>query len=125
VGAFGDDGRLRVIDRLRDIVITGGVNVSPTAVERVLLEHPDVADVCITGADDAEWGERVVVHVVPAHAGAPPSLGALRAWGRDRLTPAELPRELRLVETIPRTPAGKPRRAELRDDKASRPRATA
>jgi O-succinylbenzoic acid--CoA ligase len=125
VGAFGDDGRLRVIDRLRDIVITGGVNVSPTAVERALLDHPDVADVCITGAYDAEWGERVVAHVVPAHAGAPPSLAALRDWGRDRLTPAELPRELRLVETIPRTPAGKPRRAELRDDKASRPRATA
>jgi acyl-CoA synthetase (AMP-forming)/AMP-acid ligase II len=103
-----------VVDRLRDMVITGGVNVSPTAVEEVLLEHPAVDDVCITGADDPEWGERVVAHVVTAAGSTPPSLESLRAFARDHLVAAELPRELRLVPAIPRTPAGKPRRSALR-----------
>lgn len=115
VGALDGDGRLHVVDRLRDIVISGGINVSPTVVERVLAEHPDVLDVCVTGAPDAEWGERVVAHVVPADGRVPPSLESLRAFGRDRLTAAELPRELRLVEAIPRTAGGKPRRRELRE----------
>ncbi len=114
VGTFDVDGRLRVVDRLRDIVITGGVNVSPTAVEDVLLEHPAVRDVCIAGTLDPEWGERIVAYVVPTEGCAPPSLQALRDFGRDRLVAAELPRELRLVTEIPRTPGGKPRRAALR-----------
>jgi o-succinylbenzoate---CoA ligase len=114
LGGFGDDGRLRVVDRLRDVVITGGVNVSPTAVERVLVEHPTVREVCVTGAPDDEWGERVVAFVVPTPDAAPPSLESLRAFARDRLTAAELPREVRVVTEIPRTPGGKPRRVTLR-----------
>jgi O-succinylbenzoic acid--CoA ligase len=124
VGAIDTHGRLHVVDRLRDLVITGGVNVSPTAVERVLLEHPAVVDVCVTGADDPEWGERVVAYVVPIDARTPPSLESLRAFGRHRLVAAELPREVRLVAAIPRTTGGKPRRAELRDAEQSGPRGT-
>jgi o-succinylbenzoate---CoA ligase len=124
VGAIDTHGRLHVVDRLRDLVITGGVNVSPTAVERVLLEHPAVVDVCVTGADDPEWGERVVAYVVPVDARTPPSLESLRAFGRHRLVAAELPREVRLVPAIPRTTGGKPRRAELRDAEQSGPRGT-
>jgi O-succinylbenzoic acid--CoA ligase len=114
LGELCDDGRLRVVDRVRDLVITGGVNVSPTAVERVLVEHPTVREVCVTGAPDDEWGERVVAFVVPAPDAAPPSLESLRGFARDRLTAAELPREVRLVTEIPRTPGGKPRRVMLR-----------
>jgi O-succinylbenzoic acid--CoA ligase len=114
VGVIDTDGRFHVVDRLRDMVITGGVNVSPTAVEEVLLQHPAVDDVCITGADDPEWGERVVAHVVTAAGSTPPSLESLRAFARDHLVAAELPRELRLVPAIPRTSAGKPRRSALR-----------
>jgi acyl-CoA synthetase (AMP-forming)/AMP-acid ligase II len=88
--------------------------VSPTAVERVVAQHPAVSDVCVTGAPDDEWGERVVAHVVPADPSSPPTLDALRAFARDRLAAAELPRELRLVDAIPRTAAGKTRRADLR-----------
>jgi O-succinylbenzoic acid--CoA ligase len=121
VGVIDTGGRLHVVDRLRDMVITGGVNVSPTTVEQVLLEHPAVDDVCITGADDAEWGERVVAYVVPAAGRTPPSLESLRAFARDHLVAAELPRELRLVPAIPRTPAGKPRRSALRGTGSSGP----
>jgi acyl-CoA synthetase (AMP-forming)/AMP-acid ligase II len=74
VGRFADDGRLEVVDRLRDLVITGGVNVSPVEVEQVLAEHPAIADVAVVGAPDDEWGERVVAHVVPRDASAPPTL---------------------------------------------------
>jgi o-succinylbenzoate---CoA ligase len=107
-------GRLRVTDRLNDIVITGGVNVSPTDVEGVLLAHPDVEDVCVVGVPDEEWGERVVAVVVPRAGHAAPSLDELRDFGRTRLSPPKLPREVRVVDAIPRTASGKPLRRLLR-----------
>ena len=91
VGVIDDDGIVRVVDRKKDLVITGGINVSPTEVEGVLSHHPDIRDVCIVGAPDDEWGERVVAYVVPAEAGTPPSLEQLRAFGREQLSAAKLP----------------------------------
>ncbi len=108
-----DDGRLRVVERLKDLVITGGVNVSPTEVEGVLLSSPAVRDVCVVGVPDDEWGERVVAFVVPS-AGAAPTLDDLRAHARAQLSAAKLPREVRLVDVIPRTASGKPLRRLLR-----------
>lgn len=108
-----DDGRLRILDRALDLVITGGVNVSPTAVEAVLGEHPAADDVCVVGAADDEWGERVVAFLVVRSSAAAPSLDELRAFARDRLAPAQLPRQLVVVEQIPRTPGGKALRREL------------
>jgi O-succinylbenzoic acid--CoA ligase len=109
------DGRLRVVDRLRDLVISGGVNVSPVEVEQVLARHPDVADCAVTGRPDREWGERVVAHVVARDPSTPPSLDDLRAFARERLTAPKLPRELVLVDEIPRSTGGKVLRRELRD----------
>jgi len=114
VGRFALDGRLEVIDRLRDLVITGGVNVSPVEVEQVLAGHPGVADVAVVGAPDAEWGERVVAHVVPRDPAAPPSLDDLRAYARDHLAAPKLPREVVVVTEVPRTTGGKILRRELR-----------
>lgn len=113
VGAWADDGRLQVVDRKKDLIITGGVNVSPVAVERGLAGHPGIADVCVAGWPDREWGERVVAFVVPARADDPPSLSEVREFARDRLLPAELPREVVVVEAIPRTGSGKARRRDL------------
>ena len=110
------DGHLRVVDRMRDLVITGGVNVSPVEVEQVLALHPAVADCAVTGRPDREWGERVVAHVVPRDASAPPSLDDLRTFARDRLSAPKLPRELLLVDEIPRSTGGKILRRELRND---------
>lgn len=106
-GRIGAGGRLEVVDRLRDLVITGGVNVSPTEVEAVLAQHPDVADVGVAGTPDPEWGERVVAFVVAADPLSAPTLEALRGFAADRLTPAKLPRQLVLVESLPRGPGGK------------------
>jgi O-succinylbenzoic acid--CoA ligase len=114
VGAM-ESGRVRVIDRLNDLVITGGVNVSPTEVEAVLVRHPDIADACVVGVPDDEWGEIVVAFVVPRDGVSPPSLEELRAFGRSELSGPKLPRAARAVDAIPRTASGKPLRRVLRD----------
>ena len=112
-GSIDGDGRLRVTDRLGDLIITGGVNVAPSEVEAVLARHPGVADVCVTGTPDPEWGERVVAHVVPRDAAAPPNLAELRAFAAERLSAAKLPRDVVIVTRIPRTSGGKPLRRLL------------
>ena len=103
-----------VIDRKKDVVITGGVNVSPSVVERVLLGHPRVAEVCVVGLPDDEWGERVAAFIVPQGPGAPLPVDELRAFAASYLTRAELPREVREVAELPRSPGGKVLRRQLR-----------
>ncbi|MDQ4132124.1 MAG: AMP-binding protein [Actinomycetota bacterium] len=112
-GTFDADGRLHVVDRLGDIIITGGVNVSPTEVESVLAVHPGLADVCVVGVPDAEWGERVVAYVVPAPRSEAPDLAGLRQFAAAKLAAAKLPRQIVVVNEIPRTAGGKPRRRSL------------
>ena len=107
LGRISPDGRLRMLDRVKDVIVTGGVNVSPSAVERVLAEHPAVVDVCVTGVVDREWGERVVAFVVPTDRLHPPTLNELRAFGSERLSRPELPREVVHVDSLPRLPGGK------------------
>jgi O-succinylbenzoic acid--CoA ligase len=107
VGAYDDRGSLRVVDRRRDIIITGGVNVSPTEVEIVLAEHPAIADVGVAGAPDDEWGERVVAFVVARDPGALPSLQEVRAFASERLSAPKVPRQVVNVAEIPRSPGGK------------------
>lgn len=102
-----ENGIVTVTDRRKDLVISGGVNVSPTEVEGILRRHPAVADVGVAGAPDAEWGERVVAYIAPADHADPPTLDALRSFARDHLAAAKLPREIVVVEEIPRTPSGK------------------
>ncbi|MBA3267756.1 MAG: long-chain fatty acid--CoA ligase [Acidimicrobiia bacterium] len=115
-----EDGTLRVVDRLRDIIVSGGVNVSPTEVEDILAEHPGVVDVGVAGATDSEWGERVVAHVVPADPTQPPTLSDLRSFAAERLSAAKLPRQLVVVDEVPRTPGGKPVRRLLGDVQEAR-----
>ncbi len=106
-GVLDDDGRIVVVDRVRDLIITGGVNVSPTAVEEVLIRHPAILDVCVVGVPDDEWGERVVAHVVAQPATAAPTLDELRAFAGESLKAAQLPREVRTRAEIPRSSSGK------------------
>jgi O-succinylbenzoic acid--CoA ligase len=112
-GSLDPDGRLTVHGRLDDVLISGGVNVSPQAVEAALREHPTIADAVVTGRPDPEWGQRVVAAVVPAP-GAVPVLAELRPWVAARLGAAAAPRELHLVGAVPTLHTGKPdRRAVL------------
>ena len=114
VGVQDPDGRIRIVDRRKDLVISGGVNISPRAVEDALADHPEIDDVAVVGTPDEEWGERVVAYVVPRDPRAPVTLADVRAFGRDQLAATHLPRELVLVDAIPRTDGGKILRRELR-----------
>ena len=107
-------GRLQVFGRTDDLVITGGENVWPAAVERVLAAVPGVAEVAVVGRPDPEWGQRVVALVVPAAGADPPVLAALRDAVKAELPAYAAPRELVLVEALPRTPIGKVARDRLR-----------
>ncbi len=104
-----DDGRLTVLGRLDDVVITGGVNVAPAAVEAALREHPGVADAVVLGRPDPEWGQRVLAAVVPAGDRAP-ELAELRRWVTERLGAPAAPRQLHVLDAVPTLHTGKPDR---------------
>lgn len=107
-------GRLRVLGRADDVVITGGEKVVATAVADVVAAHPEVADVAVIGVPDPEWGEVVTAVIVPANPDTPLTLPQLRAYCRDRLPPHAAPRGLRLVTGLPLLPNGKTDLVRLR-----------
>jgi len=108
-----DGGRLHIVDRLKDIVITGGENVASREVEDVLHDHPAVAAAAIVGVPDDRWGEAICAVVVP-RPGTSPSAGELVAHVRDRLAGFKQPRHVVFVEALPVNAAGKVEKAELR-----------
>ncbi|MEN9644483.1 MAG: 2-succinylbenzoate--CoA ligase [Actinomycetota bacterium] len=117
LGRFLPDGRLHVDGRRGDMIVTGGENVWPDAVEAVLAQHPAVAEVAVAGVPDPEWGSRVVAWVVPA-AGEAPTLDDLRAWVSSRVAAFQAPKELHLVSDLPRTALGKVQRHMLQASRA-------
>lgn len=108
-----NDAVLTVHGRRGDLIITGGENVWPAAVERALASHAGVREVAVVGQADLEWGARVVAVVVPADATSPPLLDELRAWVKQTLPAHAAPTVLRVVEHLPRTASGKVRRPDL------------
>jgi len=115
LGSLDAEGRLVVDGRADDAIRTGGETVWPDEVEAVLRSERRVADVAVTGLPDAEWGERVVAWIVPADPADPPTLEELREHCRDGLARFKAPREVRLVDDLPRTASGKLRRSVIRD----------
>lgn len=107
------DGVLRVHGRADDVVVTGGVKVAPAAVEAVLAELPGVAQVCVVGVPDDEWGQRVVAVVVPAAGRPGPGLEEVRGVVRRTLGAAAAPRGVVLVQALPERGPGKVDRAAV------------
>ena len=108
------NGVLHVEGRIGDVINTGGEKVWPTAVERALGDYKDVAEIAVAGRPDDDWGERVVAFVVAADPADPPSIDDLRDHVKQTLPAYAAPRELVLVDALPRTTSGKVRRSELR-----------
>jgi O-succinylbenzoic acid--CoA ligase len=108
LGSWRPDGRLHVEGRRGDLIITGGENVWPEAVEAALADHPGVAEVLVRGVDDPDWGQVVEALVVPTDDAL--TLDDLRAHVKAHHPAFMAPKRLRLVDSIPRTPLGKPRR---------------
>lgn len=115
VGVRDADGFYYVVDRIKDMVITGGENVYPTEVENVLYSHPAVRDVSVIGLPDEKWGESVTA-VVVTNPGASVTLAEVRAFASERLARYKVPQRLVLVEELPRNPTGKVLKNQLRDD---------
>ncbi|UFN44872.1 class I adenylate-forming enzyme family protein [Nocardioides okcheonensis] len=114
-GRLDEDGYLFLDGRRTDLIISGGVNVYPLEVENALREVPGVVDVAVLGADDPDWGQRVVAAVVGDVAPE-----ALRAHAREVLAPAKRPKDYVPVAELPLTPTGKVRRDRLADLLADR-----
>lgn len=108
-----DGTRLQVHGRVGDLVITGGENVWPEAVEVALALHPEVAEVAVAGRPDPDWGQAVVAWVVARDPANPPSLAELREHVKATLPAHCAPRRLELVPALPRTGSGKVIRAAL------------
>jgi acyl-CoA synthetase (AMP-forming)/AMP-acid ligase II len=106
VGRFDDGGRLVVVDRSKDVIITGGENVSSREVEDVLSSHPDVDQVAVVGVPDEYWGEAICA-VVVAGAEHHPTAEALIAHVRARVAAFKRPRHVLFVEALPTTTNGK------------------
>ncbi|HEX8760301.1 MAG TPA: o-succinylbenzoate--CoA ligase [Pseudonocardiaceae bacterium] len=122
LGRLDGQGRLQVLGRADDVVVTGGLNVAPADVEAVLTGMPGVAAACVVGLPDPKWGQRVTAVVVPADPGRPPDPGALRAAARRLLTGAQTPKEIVLLDALPLRGVGKPDRSAVRAMLAARDR---
>ncbi|CAN7256995.1 long-chain-fatty-acid--CoA ligase [Microbacterium foliorum] len=108
------DGFVTIVDRLKELIITGGFNVSPSEVEDALEAHPDVAAAAVVGLPRASGGEEVAAAVV-LREGATLDSGALRDFCRTRLTPYKVPKRITAVDDLPRSLIGKVLRRQVRD----------
>jgi long-chain acyl-CoA synthetase len=113
VGAFDADGFLTLMDRSKDLIISGGSNIYPREVEEVLLAHPGVSEASVVGRPHPEWGEEVVAFVVLA-AGAPVRPADLDALCLDRIARFKRPKHYRFVASLPKNNYGKILKTELR-----------
>ncbi|MDN5856553.1 MAG: AMP-binding protein, partial [Actinomycetia bacterium] len=113
LGRRDDAGRLFLVDRLKDMIVTGGENVYSVEVERALASHPAVGAVAVVGVADLRWGERIVAAVV-ARPGHPVTADELVAHCREKIAGYKVPKQVHLVDALPMTSSGKVRKAVLR-----------
>ena len=113
MGYLDGAGRLFVVGRDDEMIVSGGENVYPVEVEKTLAGHPDVAEASVVGVDDEQYGQRLVAFVVLAP-GATATADDLRAFVRDSLANYKVPREIRVLDELPRNATGKILRADLR-----------
>ena len=110
------DGYVEIRDRIKDVIISGGENISSIEIEGVLLRHPAVQEVAVVGMPDAEWGESPHAFVV-LRSGASAAPDELRRFARDNMAHFKVPREVTLVAELPKTATGKVQKYVLRGGK--------
>ncbi len=113
LGALDAQGFLSLLDRSKDLIISGGSNIYPREIEDVLLEHPSVAEAAVIGAPDPEWGESVVAFVVPLEGDV--DVAELDALCLKRIARFKRPKHWRVVDSLPKNGAGKVLKRALRD----------
>jgi long-chain acyl-CoA synthetase len=113
IGRFDVDGYLYIVDRLKDMIITGGENVYPKEVEEVLFTREEVQECAVIGVPDREWGERLTAFIIQ-RPGKNFNQEELHAFLKSRLSSFKVPKDYRLVNDFPKSPAGKILKRELR-----------
>jgi acyl-CoA synthetase (AMP-forming)/AMP-acid ligase II len=113
LATIDEHGFVTFRDRKRDLIISGGLNIYPSEVERVIAEHPGVRDVAVVGAPDEEWGEAVVAYVVPVDGDV--TAAEIIEWTRDRLAHYKKPRHVEFLERLPLGTSNKVLKRELRE----------
>ena len=109
-----DDGFVRIVDRIKELIITGGFNVAPTEVENALRQHPHVVDAAVVGLPSDRSGEEVVAAVVLDGSGEG-DVDQIREFTRSILTPYKVPRRIFIVDELPKSLIGKVMRRQVRD----------
>ena len=112
--ALDSDGFVRIVDRIKELIITGGFNVAPSEVEEALRTHPDVVDAAVVGLPDVHSGEKVVAAVV-LREGAELDEQSIRDLARDQLTAYKVPKRIVAVDELPKSLIGKVIRRQVRD----------
>jgi len=118
IGYLDDEGFLYIVDRKKDMIVSGGENIASPEVERVLYEHPAVLEAAVVGRPDPRWGEVPIAFVVH-RAGATVAEAELREFCAARLAKFKVPRAVRFIEALPRNPSGKVLKRVLRDQATS------
>jgi long-chain acyl-CoA synthetase len=114
VGVLDEDGYLYIVDRLKDMIISGGENVYSLEVEEVLYKHPHIQECAVIGVPDSEWGERVTAYI-KSQPGASIDEKEVKTFLKSRLSAYKVPKAFHIVDDFPRSPAGKILKRELRD----------
>ncbi|GIF26314.1 acyl-CoA synthetase (AMP-forming)/AMP-acid ligase II [Actinoplanes tereljensis] len=113
IGYLDDDNYLYIVDRAKDMVITGGFNVYSTEVEQALMQHPAVQDCAVIGLPDDKWGERVTA-ILQLRDGATVDKAEIAAFVKERLGSVKAPKQIEIWEDLPRSKVGKILKADLR-----------
>ena len=106
LGTLDEDGDLRIVDRLKELIIRGGYNVYPREVEEVLYQHPDIVEAAVIGVPDPTYGEEVAAAIV-LREGAALSTEELRSWAKERLSAYKVPHLVQVLPALPKGPSGK------------------
>jgi acyl-CoA synthetase (AMP-forming)/AMP-acid ligase II len=114
IGVRDDDGYLFIVDRLKDMIVSGGENIASSEIERVLYEHETVVEAAVVGRPDDRWGEVPVAFVVVREQGTV-TADALLDHCRARLARYKVPKEITFLDAVPRNPSGKVLKRELRE----------
>ncbi|MFI5718509.1 long-chain-fatty-acid--CoA ligase [Nocardia sp. NPDC051750] len=110
-----EDGYFYVVDRKKDMIISGGENIYCAEVENVLAGHPGIADIALIGVPHPQWGEAPFAVIVPADPAVPPTAEGVEAFARAQLAGYKCPKEIAVVAELPRNPSGKVLKTQLRE----------
>ena len=113
LGYYDDEGFIYIVDRIKDMIISGGENIYPAEVEKVIRRIPGVAEAAVVGRPDEKWGESVVAFVVPTQNGSADE-SAIISYCRQELAGYKVPKQVHFMTELPRTPSGKTLKKDLR-----------